>query len=208
MIYDLRQYTMAPGKEAEYLKNNEEIGRKIRGDQYGKLEGYWVTEFGTLNRLVHLWEYEDLNQREKLRVELGKNVEWNRDYSPKAQRNLVAKKFDILYPLAPLARPTAAGNIYELRWYKTRPEGAKRFVELLKGALPSYQRFVSQVGLFRNEMTEAVQLSVYRSFDDRSAKLRALEQDPAWQAFEQQASPLLEGVTATILRPAKFSPMQ
>ena len=57
MIYELRTYTLMPGKQGEYLKLNGEIGRKIRGDKYGKLEGYWSTEFGTLNQLVHLWSY-------------------------------------------------------------------------------------------------------------------------------------------------------
>ena len=65
MIYELRTYTLMPGKQAEYLKLNGEIGRKIRGDKYGKLEGYWSTEFGTLNQLVHLWSYADLNERER-----------------------------------------------------------------------------------------------------------------------------------------------
>ena len=37
MIYELRTYTLVPGKQAEYLKLNEEIGRRIRGDKYGKL---------------------------------------------------------------------------------------------------------------------------------------------------------------------------
>ena len=71
MIYELRTYTLMPGKQGEYLKLNGEIGRKIRGDKYGKLEGYWSTEFGMLNQLVHLWSYADLNERERLRGELS-----------------------------------------------------------------------------------------------------------------------------------------
>ena len=41
MIYELRTYTFQPGKQGEYLKLNAEIGRKIRGDKYGKFEGDW-----------------------------------------------------------------------------------------------------------------------------------------------------------------------
>ena len=48
MIYELRTYTLSPGKQGEYLKLNSEVGRPIRGDKYGKLEGSWTTEFGTL----------------------------------------------------------------------------------------------------------------------------------------------------------------
>ena len=83
MIYELRTYTLAPGKQGEYLKLNAEVGRPIRGDKYGKLEGSWTTEFGTLNQYVHLWAYADLVERERLRGELAKNDAWGRDYLQK-----------------------------------------------------------------------------------------------------------------------------
>ena len=67
MIYELRTYTLFPGKQGEYLKLNEEVGRPIRGDKYGKLEGSWTTEFGLLNQYVHLWAYPSLDERERLR---------------------------------------------------------------------------------------------------------------------------------------------
>ena len=72
MIHELRTYTLAPGKQGEYVKLASEVSRKIRGDKYGKLEGYWTTEFGTLNQVVHLWNYADLNERERLRGELAR----------------------------------------------------------------------------------------------------------------------------------------
>ena len=55
MIYELRTYTLQPGTQAQYIKQSGEVGRKIRGDNYGKFEGGWTTEFGTLNQYVHLW---------------------------------------------------------------------------------------------------------------------------------------------------------
>ena len=35
MIHELRTYTFHPGKQPEYLKFAEEIGRPIRGNDYG-----------------------------------------------------------------------------------------------------------------------------------------------------------------------------
>ena len=35
MIYELRTYTLQPGKQGEYLKYNSDIGRPIRGDKFG-----------------------------------------------------------------------------------------------------------------------------------------------------------------------------
>jgi len=39
MIYELRTYTLIPGKQGEYLKLNAEVGRPTRGQKYGTLEG-------------------------------------------------------------------------------------------------------------------------------------------------------------------------
>src|SRR5260370_41360201 len=72
MIYELRTYTLIPGKQGEYLKLNSEVGRPTRGQKYGTLEGSWTTEFGTLNQFVTLWSYADLGEPERLRSELQK----------------------------------------------------------------------------------------------------------------------------------------
>ena len=74
MIYELRTYTFQPGKQAEYLKLNLEVGRKVRGDRYGKFEGGWTTEFGMLNQYVHHWAYPDLNERDRLLYELVESL--------------------------------------------------------------------------------------------------------------------------------------
>ena len=71
MIYELRTYTLVPGMQAQYLKLNAEVGRKIRGDTYGVLQGAWTTEFATLNQYVHLWGYADLGERDRLRGGAG-----------------------------------------------------------------------------------------------------------------------------------------
>ena len=63
MIHELRIYTLKVGTGATVAKNAAEVGRAIRGDNYGKLEGYWITEIGPLNpyerRIVHMAIAED-----------------------------------------------------------------------------------------------------------------------------------------------------
>ena len=90
MIYELRTYTLQPGTQAQYIKQSAEVGRKIRGDSYGKFEGGWTTEFGTLNQYVHLWGFADLNERERLRGELAKNEAWNKEYLPISRPMMLA----------------------------------------------------------------------------------------------------------------------
>jgi len=55
MIYELRTYTVKPGTIGDMVKAASTVSRDIRGDDYGKLEGYWSTEIGPLNQVMHLW---------------------------------------------------------------------------------------------------------------------------------------------------------
>jgi NIPSNAP len=54
MLYELRTYTVKPGSLGDMVKAASSLARDIRKDNYGKLEGYWLTEIGTLNQVVHL----------------------------------------------------------------------------------------------------------------------------------------------------------
>ena len=63
MIYELRTYTVKPGTVGDMVKAASTVSRDIRGDNYGKLEGYWLTEIGPLNQVMHMWSYSDFNER-------------------------------------------------------------------------------------------------------------------------------------------------
>src|SRR5881398_2623780 len=103
MIYELRTYTLIPGKQPQYLKLNGEVGRKVRGDKYGKFEGGWTTEFGTINQYVHLWGYADLEERNRLRAELATNDEWTKGDIPQIRPLLLAQETKIC-GMEPLVR--------------------------------------------------------------------------------------------------------
>jgi len=154
MIYELRTYTLAPGKQGEYLKLNSEIGRPIRGDKYGKLEGSWTSEFGTLNQYVHLWAYADLVERERLRGELAKNEAWSRDYVSKIRPLLLAQENKILSAQLPLKPPADAGHIYELRTYRTQVGRAGEWLGHFKAIMPVREKYSKNVGVFQTEVAQ------------------------------------------------------
>src|SRR5947209_11606790 len=80
MLYELRTYTVRPGTIGDMVKAASTVSRDIRGDNYGKLEGYWSTEIGPLNQVMHLWSYKDYDERTRLRAELAKNPRWSAEY--------------------------------------------------------------------------------------------------------------------------------
>jgi len=210
MIYELRTYTLAPGKQPEYLRLNAEVGRKVRGDRYGKLEGGWTTEFGTLNQYVHLWSYPGLDERARLRAELARNEEWTRGYVPQIRPLIVTQETKILTAVLPLQPPSDTGNVYELRWYRTHTGKTGEWLELFKGVMPTREKYTRRVGLWQTDLgplNEVVHLWVYRDLNDRAARRAQLAQDPAWQAFAKASAPLLAHMQAAVLIPTPASPM-
>jgi hypothetical protein len=211
MIHELRTYTLVPGKQGEYLKLNAEVGRPIRGDKYGKLEGGWTTEFGLLNQYVHLWNYPSMDERERLRGELMKNEEWTKGYVPKIRPMLLAQENKILSAVLPLKPPAEAGHVYELRWYRAHPGKAAEWLGLFKGIMPVREKYSKNVGLWQTEagqLNEVVHLWAYRDLNHRAEVRANALKDPDWQAFIGKTAPLLAEMRAIVLNPAPASPMK
>ena len=76
MYVEERVYTVQPGKSAEYLKNYEELGMKAQLRHLPHMLGYYFTEVGQLNLIVHQWAYDDLNQRDKCRAAMTTDPDW------------------------------------------------------------------------------------------------------------------------------------
>jgi len=211
MIYELRAYTLIPGKQGEYLKLNAEIGRPPRGQKYGTLEGSWTTEFGTLNQFVTLWSYADLVERERLRTELQNNEVWKRDYVPRIFPILLAMENKILSAQLPLKSPADGGHIYELRTYRTQVGKTGEWLGHFKAIMPVREKYSKNVGLWQTEvaqLNEVVHLWAYRDLNDRAAVRAKVAQDPEWQAFLGKATLLLVEMRSIVLTPALASPMQ
>jgi hypothetical protein len=210
MIYELRTYTLVPGSQGQYLKLNAEIGRAVRGDKYGKLEGAWTTEFGTLNQYVHLWSYPSFEERTHLRGELAKNADWGA-YTAQIRPFILAQENKLLSAVLPVQPPADGGHMYELRWYRTQTGKAGEWLNHFKAIMPTREKYSRRVGLWQTEMgqlNEVVHLWAYRDLNDRVATRAKVAQDPEWQAFLGKATPLLAHMQSTILVPTAVSPMR
>jgi NIPSNAP len=87
MIYELRTYNVKPGMLTEYLAFFRDVGMPVR-KPHNNLVGFWSTEFGALNQVVHIWKYDSLVHRTALRAELMQNPKWAHDFLPKAMAML------------------------------------------------------------------------------------------------------------------------
>lgn len=78
MIVEMRTYDLRPGAIPEYMKLYEAHGLTIQREALGKMVGYFSSEIGRLNQVVHLWSYEDFQDRQKRRDKLIKNSDWQK----------------------------------------------------------------------------------------------------------------------------------
>ena len=76
MIYEERIYTIQTGKMVEYLRNYEELGLPVQNEVLGQLVGFWHTEVGGLNKVVHIWGYDSLDDRLEKRQILAAHPDW------------------------------------------------------------------------------------------------------------------------------------
>jgi NIPSNAP protein len=109
MIVEERIYTAIPGKSLEYVRMYEAEGLAIQRPILGNLVGYFTSEIGTLNQIVHMWAYEDLADRAERRARLLSDPRW-KAYSAKVVTLLLKQENRILIP-APFS-PWAKGPAY------------------------------------------------------------------------------------------------
>jgi hypothetical protein len=58
-LYELRTYTLHVGKMGEAVKVYQDYGWPALEKVQDKLVGYFQTDVGTLNQIVHLWKFAD-----------------------------------------------------------------------------------------------------------------------------------------------------
>ncbi|MDW9856872.1 NIPSNAP family protein [Sinorhizobium meliloti] len=82
MFYEIRTYRLRNGAIPTYLKVVEEEGIAIQRKHLGELVGYFFSEIGPINEIVHIWAYPSLDERERRRAALMNDAAW-RDFLPK-----------------------------------------------------------------------------------------------------------------------------
>jgi hypothetical protein len=103
MIVEERIYTVKIAGAAEWFKAYEAEGMKIQLGHLGNMVGYYTTEVGDLNLIVHMWAYESFEERLKRRAALGADPGW-RAYLPKVAHLLLNQQNRIMNP-APFFAP-------------------------------------------------------------------------------------------------------
>ena len=211
MIYELRTYTLHQGKQPLYLKLQEEVGRPVRGDEYGKCHGYWTAEFGLLNQVWHLWSYDSLDDRARQRARLAQNKRWTTEYVANVQPLLIRQDIRFLNPVKDLNPPKTAGGVYELRIYRMHPGRAAGWAQAFRDIMPVREKYSQNVGIWTGEApqpNEVVHMWNYPDLNTRMSTRAAVFKDPDWLAFVANGAGAIAEMHSTLLLAASFSPMK
>ena len=205
MIYEFRTYDLKPRSVPEFEKRSAEKIEEGRLD-YSQLFGFWYTEAGPLNQVVHIWPYEDLNQRSDIRAKVTEKGIW----PPNNSEFVVNMQSEIFIP-APFMenRGTAKlGPIYEMRIYTYGPGDIEGVIEKWSEHIGERVKYSPLVGAWHSDLgglNTWVHMWAYESFEQRSQVRAETRAKGVWPP-PGGIAPLKQ--ENKILLPMSFSPLQ
>jgi hypothetical protein len=209
MIYEVRTYTLRTGAVPEFEERYEK--RLPLRLKHSPLGAFWHTEFGPLNQVVHVYPYDDLNHRTRVREAMANDRE--RNAMPGGQDLIVAQEAEIVIP-APFMRPLGSrdygtGNVYEMRTYTYEPGALPKVLEAWSKAVPQREELSPLAACWTCELgglNRFTHIWVYKDCNERE-RIRAASRGPG-KNWPPQAGVRPLRQENKLLAPAKFSPVR
>jgi hypothetical protein len=209
MIYEVRTYTLRAGAVAEFEERY--AARLPQRLKHSALGAFWHTEFGPLNQVIHVYPYDDLNQRASVRAALAADPV--RAAQPGGGDLIVAQESEIMNP-APFmhvlgSRDYGTGNVYEMRTYTYAPGDIPKVLEAWAKVIESRERLSPLAACWTSELgglNKFVHTWVYKDLAERD-RVRAASRAPGsgWPA-QSGVRPIRQ--ENKLLVPASFSPVR
>ena len=207
MIYEVRTYQLKPRSIPEFI---DVFGTAypIR-EKISKLSGFFYTDIGPLNQVVHVWPYKSPADREKKRGQFGpgKITQW----PPKVHHLIETMNSEIFSP-SPFTPTMAKGNlgpVFEWREYQILPgmmdEVYRNWDKKLAKRLalsPLVMAMHSAVG----DLNKFVHIWAYESLNHRSEVRAEAIAKGIWPPKGRKET--LVSQSSKIVLAAGFSPVQ
>jgi len=92
VIYDFRMYTLKPGTTPDYMAAVKELALPIRRKYGVKLAGWYYSDVGELNQVVHIWAFRDHAHMVEAKAKIAQDPEWTGKYVPRVLPLIQAQK--------------------------------------------------------------------------------------------------------------------
>lgn len=204
MIYEIRTYDLRHRSVPEFGRRTAE---KLPGRlAYSRLGGFWHTEVGPLNQVVHIWPYEDFNQRAEIRAKVvAEGV-----YPPDTGEFILNMRSEIFYP-APFMTPLGErkiGPLYEMRIYTYSPTDLPGVIEAWARVIEGREKLSPLAGCWYTDvgnLNRFVHLWAYESYEARVRVRKEALDSGVWPPPTDAVAMSQEN---KILTPFDFSPMR
>jgi len=206
MIFEIRTYLLKPGTAPQA---EQAFGERIEARaKLSRIAGFWRTEVGTLNQIIHIWPYKDLNERDQIRAEAVKSGVW----PPKIADFVIDMESKILHPapFSPAFEPGEHGGLYEFRTYTYGPGAIPKVIEAWSPRIK--ERSAVSPLIFAGftdigALTQWVHVWAYKNMGDRETR-RAQAMKPGQWPPPRHESVTLHKQTSTFAIPASWSPLR
>ena len=113
MIYEMRTYDLKVGGVQEFEENFSKVIDERQ--KFSRMVGFFHSEIGDLNRVMHIWEYENSAHRDDVRQQLSGKSWW----PPKNAHLIESQVTKMLTTPSFKKEPLTGelGNFYEFRTY-------------------------------------------------------------------------------------------
>ncbi|CAK9298458.1 unnamed protein product [Gordionus sp. m RMFG-2023] len=225
-LYEMRVIKTIPQFNDKYIKLSEQ-GIPIKKN-FAKLIGCWNTEFGELNTIIQLWEFDSYREYKDIKEKLETDAKWQKTFVDKAppmlikEENMTMRKISD-EPLSMIEDPGADSsnlptahyrlNIYALT--NSLDRGVLKFKEIRAKYFKSFTDdkkdngsvCVSHLGTFLPEsdkMNQLFEFVRHNNMDDKTFYKKRSE----LQQLNSQLSDVAQLVSSQILLPLSFSPLK
>ena len=218
MIYDFRMYTLQPGATPDYMAAVKELALPIR-QKYGiKLAGWYYSDIGELNQVVHIWGYRDHAHLREAKGQVYANPDWSGRYVPRITPLIVTQKTYLMVSpdFAPEPGPgsATAGSdmVFDFRVYTVKHGTIPDYIDAVRElALPIRQRYgIKLAGWYTpdvGELNKIVHIWAYRDLAHLKEARAQFTSDPDWlEKYVPRVTPHLVSQQNYLMRSLDFAP--
>ena len=179
MIYEIRTYDLKPGA----VPQAEEAFAEALPyrEKYSPIAAFWHTDIGPLNQIIHVWGYESLDERAKIRAAASKEENWPPKITPGNILNMNAEIWQPAPFMRPMGGDQALGAIYEMRTYTYQPGSMPRAASPLGRGRAVSRGVLSPCGRHVHRVRRAEQVAAHLALQGPESPRRGprrRQQDP------------------------------
>ncbi|XP_065512782.1 protein NipSnap homolog 3A isoform X2 [Caloenas nicobarica] len=213
IFYEIRTYDIKPSK----MKECVEVFNKYLHlrTAHSELVGFWSAELGAMNKVVHVWKYDNFAHRAAVRRALANDKAWQETLLSRflplveKQHNEVA----YLVPWCQLGKPPKEGGIYEWVTFQVKPGGPALWGEEFQAAINAQVNtgHAKLIGVFHTEcgLLNTVHVIWWNESPDHWAVgRRSAYEDARVVAAVQNSIRFLESQQNMLLIPFQCSPLK